>query len=94
MRGKVADAEGFRAFSRQPMDGLRDMRPEILGGTVAIANDGDFTQTIYFTSEEAAREGEKQEMPADVQAELEKAMGDMSDIAYYDLRSPWFSGRA
>ncbi len=48
------------------MDGLRDMRPEIIGGTVAIAADGDFTQTIYFTSEAAARQGEQQEMPADV----------------------------
>ena len=93
MRGKVADAEGFRAFSRQPMDGLSDMRPEILGGTVAIADDGDFTQTIYFTSEAEAREGEKKPMPAEVEAELQSAMGDMSDISYYDLRNPWFSGR-
>jgi hypothetical protein len=91
MRGKVSDAEGFRAFSRAPMDGLSEMRPEILGGTVAIADDGDFTQTIYFTSEAEAREGEKQEMPADVQAELEQAMGDMGDITYLDLRNPWFS---
>ena len=45
MRGKVGNADGFRTFSRQPMDGLQEMRPEILGGTVAIADDGDFTQT-------------------------------------------------
>ena len=94
MRGKVADAEGFRTFSRQPMDGLSQMRPEIIGGTVAIADDGDFTQTIYFTSEAEAREGEKKEMPAEVEAELQSAMGDMSGIAFYDLRDPWFSGRA
>ena len=70
------------------------MRPEIIGGTVAIADDGDFTQTIYFTSEAAAREGEKQEMPEDVQREMQQAMGDMGDITYLDLRDPWFSGRA
>ena len=94
MRGKVANADGFRAFSRQPMDGLQEMRPEILGGTVAIADDGDFTQTIYFTSEAAAREGEKQEMPEEVQQQMQQAMGDMGDITYLDLRNPWFSGRA
>lgn len=93
MRGRVSNAEGFRAFSREPMDGLSQMRPEIIGGTVGINDDGDFTQTIYFTSEAAAREGEKKEMPADVQAELEKAMGEMGDITYLDLRDPWFSGR-
>jgi hypothetical protein len=94
MRGRVADAERFRTFSKQPMDGLSEMRPEIIGGTIAIADDGDFTQTIYFTSEAEAREGEKQEMPEDVQREMQQAMGDMSDIAYSDLRTPWFSGRA
>jgi hypothetical protein len=94
MRGKAADADAFRAFSQQPMDGLSQMRPEIIGGTTAIADDGDFTQTIYFTSEAAAREGEQKPMPADVEAELQKAMGDMSGTAFYDLRNPWFSGTA
>ena len=94
MRGRAGNPDGFRTFSQQPMDGLREMRPEILGGTVAIADDGDFTQTIYVTSEAAARAGEKQEMPADVQHDMEQAMGDMGDITYLDLRNPWFSGRA
>jgi hypothetical protein len=94
MRGRVGNADGFRTFSQQPMDGLSEMRPEIIGGTVAIADDGDFTQTIYFTSEAEAREGEKKEMPEDVQRDMERAMGEMGDIAYYDLRTPWFSGRA
>ena len=72
------------------MDGLREMRPEIIGGTVAIADDGDFTQTIYFTSEAAAREGEQQEMPADVADQ----MGEMTVDEYLDLSSPWYTGRA
>jgi hypothetical protein len=94
MRGTVADAAGFRAFSNQPMEGLSQMRPEIIGGTTAIADDGDFTQTIYFTSEAEAREGEQKEMPAEVGDEFQKVMGDMSAITYLDLRNPWFSGRA
>jgi hypothetical protein len=94
MRGRVGDAEGFRKFSQQPMEGLSEMRPEIIGGTLGIADDGDFTQTIYFTSEAEAREGEKKEMPEDVQREMQQAMGDMGDITYLDLRQPWFSGRA
>jgi hypothetical protein len=92
MRGRANDVEAFRAFSNQPMDGLHDMRPEILGGTVAIADDGDYTQTIYFTSEAAAREGEKVPMPDEVQAEMEKAMGNMGEVTFIDLRNPWLSG--
>ena len=94
MRGRVGDADRFRTFSQQPMDGLQEMRPEVIGGTLAIADDGDFTQTIYFTSEAEAREGEKKEMPEDVQREMQQAMGDMGDIRYLDLREPWFSGSA
>ena len=90
MRGRVGNPDGFRKFSQQPMDGLSEMRPEIIGGTVAIADDGDFTQTIYFTSEAAAREGEKQEMPAEVADQ----MGDVTVDKYLDLTDPWFSGRA
>ena len=94
MQGRVDDAAGFRSFMQAPMDGLREMRPEIIGGTVAVADDGQFTQTIYFTSQEAAREGEKQEMPAEVQRDMEAGMGQMHDLTYFALPPPWFAGRA
>jgi hypothetical protein len=93
MQGRASDAGAFRAFSEQPREGLNEMRPEIIGGTVGIADDGDFTQTIYFTSEAEAREGEQKPMPEDVQVEMQQAMGDLGEITYFDLRSPWFSGR-
>jgi len=89
MHGKVPDAAKFRTFMAQPMDQLRAARPEIIGGTVAVADDGDFTQTIAFTSEAAAREGEKMEMPEEMQQQMAEGMGDMKDITYYDLRNPW-----
>lgn len=92
MQGRVDNAEGFRTFMQGSMDGLRDMRPEIIGGTVAVADDGQFTQTIYFTSQDAAREGEKQEMPEDVQRDMAAGMGEMRDLKYYDLPDPWFNG--
>jgi hypothetical protein len=90
MHGRTSDAAKLRAFMQGSLDGLRDMRPEIIGGTVAIADDGDFTQTIYFTSEAAAREGEQQEMPADVADQ----MGEMTVDEYLDLTDPWYTGRA
>ena len=32
---------------------LHEMRPDILGGTLAIEDDGTFTETVAFTDEEA-----------------------------------------
>ena len=50
---------------------LHEMRPEILGATLAIEADGTFTETVAFTDEASARAGEKMEPPAEVQEVLE-----------------------
>jgi hypothetical protein len=67
---------------------LREMRPEIIGGTFAIAEDGTYFQTVYFTDEESARKGEQTQPPEDVRAELESMM---AGATFYDLHKPWFA---
>jgi hypothetical protein len=67
---------------------LRAMRPEIIGGTLAIADDGTFFQTVYFTDEQSARKGEQVEPPEEIRAALESMM---AGATFYDLRRPWFS---
>ena len=67
---------------------LREMRPEIIGGTFAIADDGTYFQTVYFTDEESARKGEQTEPPEEVRAELESIM---AGATFYDLHKPWFA---
>jgi hypothetical protein len=94
MRGRVADPAAFRTFMAQPMDALHEARPEIIGGTVAVDDDGGFTQTVYFTDEASARLGEKQEIPAEVQRQMEEGMGQMEVEHFLDLHDPWFYGRA
>jgi hypothetical protein len=49
---------------------------------------GDFTQTVYFTSEEEARAFER-EHPAESDPLLAEVFGLMSELRYHDLRSPW-----
>lgn len=71
-------------------DDLQRMRPEIIGGTFALASDGTFFETIYFTDEQSARSGEAVAPPAEVAAELEWMM---SGATYYDLHAPWFESR-
>jgi hypothetical protein len=75
----------------QQVQMLHEMRPELLGGTLAIEPDGMFTETIAFTDENSARQAEKLEMPAEVASDMEMAM---TDVTYMDLHHPWFATRA
>ena len=45
---------------------------------------------LYFTSEEAAREGEKKEMPENLRAQMEEmAALSEGEPEFFDLREPW-----
>jgi len=84
--GKVDDPSRLKAMMADTTM-LHEMRPDILGGTLAIEPDGTFVETVAFTSEAAAREGEQVEPPADVRRELEYAM---KSATFHDLHHPWF----
>jgi len=86
IRGKVDNPVTLRTMMTDT-EALHEMRPEILGGTLAIEDDGTFIETVAFTDEASARRGEQQEMPDDMRAAMESAM---HDVSYLDLRHPWF----
>ncbi len=67
---------------------LHEMRPDILGGTLCIEDDGTFTETVAFSDEESARKGEQLPMPDDVRETMETSM---HDVKYLDLHHPWFA---
>lgn len=87
IRGRVDDPDRLKAMLADATS-LHEMRPDILGATLAIEPDGTFTETVAFASEEAARAGEQVEPPAEVRQELEYAM---KDAKFYDLHNPWFA---
>lgn len=91
IQGRVSDPERFRNFMAQPMDMLHEQRPDIIGGTLAIDEDGFFTETVAFTSEVEARAGEKKEMPEEVRQQYEEQMSQVEDLKYLDLHRPWFA---
>jgi hypothetical protein len=94
IQGRLSDPERFRHFMEQPMDMLHEQRPEIIGGTVAIDEDGWFTETVAFRSESEAREGEQKEMPDDEQRRaFADEMAQVQDMRYLDLHQPWFASR-
>ena len=88
IQGKVDDPSRLKALMTSDPTRLHEMRPDILGATLAIEPDGTFTETVAFTDEASARKGEQTEPPEDVRAELDYAM---SGARFYDLRHPWFS---
>jgi hypothetical protein len=91
MQGRLTDPERFRRFMELPMDMLQQARPELIGGVIAIEPDGSFTETVSFRSEEAAREAERREMPAQMREMWEEEMAQMQNVTYLDLRHPWFA---
>ncbi len=87
IRGKVDDPERLKSMLADTT-ALQEMRPDIIGSTLAIEADGTFTETVAFTDEASARRGEQVEMPDDVRRELEYAM---RDATFFDLHHPWFA---
>lgn len=87
IQGRVLDADHLRAMMTDTQQ-MHETRPDIIGATLAIADDGTFTETVAFTDEESARRGEQQEMPDDVREAMESSMADMR---YLDLHQPWFA---
>jgi len=87
IRGRVDDPSRLKAMMTDDTTQLHEMRPEILGGTLAIEEDGSFIETVAFTSEAEARKGEQLEPPEDVRRELDYAM---KGATFYDLHHPWF----
>ncbi|MBN1092278.1 hypothetical protein JKP75_06670 [Blastococcus sp. TML/M2B] len=90
MRGRVTDRARARELVAQLSTGeMARLRPEILGSVLVNHGADGWTQTIYFTSEAAAREGERIEPPEEVRAVLEElmALGD-GPPEFLDLRQP------
>ena len=89
IRGRVADPSGLKALLTDA-DMLHEVRPEIIGATLGLEADGTFTETVAFTDEAAARDGERRmypEMPEDRREALESAMAGAS---FWDIHEPWF----
>ncbi|KAA1415982.1 hypothetical protein F0U44_20360 [Nocardioides humilatus] len=86
IRGKVDDPARLKAMLADT-DSIHEARPDILGATLAIEADGTFTETVAFTTEEAARAAETMDAPESMRADMDYAM---ANATFYDLHHPWF----
>lgn len=84
------DPERARAAAGAGDEVLRRERPDVLGGIVAWGEGGRFVDVTYFSSEEAAREGESKERSPEAQALFATFSDTMPVDEYLDLSEPRF----
>ena len=73
---------------------LSQMRPDVIGGTVAWPGDGSFVQTVYFTSEADARKNESTGAATDDDRAAMERLGSLMTIdRYIDLSDPMLYSR-
>jgi hypothetical protein len=90
MQGRVTDqVRAKELMDRMSSADMSGFRPDIIGSVSIGEDDGEWTQVLYFTSEEEAREGERKEMPPEMQTVMEE----MTKISvgppdFFDLRQP------
>jgi hypothetical protein len=94
IQGHSDDMDRLAELGRSEEKMLMEQAPHILGMTVAEHADkqGDFTQTVYFTSEDEARRWER-ENPATSDPRSAEMMSLMRDLRYFDLRHPRLESR-
>jgi hypothetical protein len=90
MQGRSSDPERARELMAQDPDDWAAFRPDVIGSVAVGHEGGACTMALYFTSEQAAREGERKEPPPQLKALMEE-MNQLSagEPEFLDLRQPW-----
>lgn len=94
MQGHTSETERLVELERGSADVLRECRPDIIGGLVALHGDGGFTKSIYFTSEADARAAERRGPPPELREAIDELMSLIDRPAFFDLTEPllWSPG--
>ena len=89
IQGRTKDKERAREMDAGMEDWVRENRPDVIGSIQAWQGD-NFSNFIYFTSEEEARVGEKKDFP-DAPMSMDDWMELVEDVKFIDLREPYLS---
>jgi hypothetical protein len=90
IQGRSSDPARANELMGEDSSAWAEFRPDVLG-SVAVAHDGGaYTMAVYFTSEEAAREGERKEPPPELKAQMEEMDAlSVGEPEFFDLKQPW-----
>jgi hypothetical protein len=88
MQWPAAGSHDAAEMASTTADLVREYRPDVIGGLVAVARDGTVFETVYFTSEKEARRAEAEPMPEEVRQQMEELMAELGEPTYFDLPEP------
>ncbi len=90
MEGRASDLERARELMAQNSDEMAAFRPDVIGSVAVGHQGGAYTLAFYFTSEQAARDGERKQPLPRLKAQMEE-MNQLSigEPEFLDLKEPW-----
>ena len=88
MQGQIHDLARLRELEQAATKDVEQRRPDVIGSARILFDDGGFTESIYFTSEAEAREGEQKGMPED-SGPMDEWEAVVRVDRYLDLTDPW-----
>jgi hypothetical protein len=90
MQGRASDLDRARDLMAQDPGEWAAVRPDVIGSMTVGHEGGAYTLVFYFTSEEAAREGERKELPARLKTQMEELNRlSIGEPEFFDLHQPW-----
>jgi quinol monooxygenase YgiN len=90
IEGRGSDPDRARELMAQDAEDWAAFRPDMIGSVGAGHDGGAYTVALYFTSEEAAREGERKEPPPHLKAQMDEMNAlNVGEPEFLDLRQPW-----
>jgi hypothetical protein len=90
IQGRISDPDRARELMTQNADQRSTFRPDVIGTVTVGHQGGAYTLAIYFTSEQAARDGERKQPPPQLKAEMEEmAQLNIGEPEFLDLTQPW-----
>lgn len=90
IQGRGSDPARTRELMGQHSAEWAEFRPDVIGSVVVEHDGGDYTMAMYFTSEAAAREGERKEPPPELKAQMEEMEAlSVGEPEFFDLKQPW-----
>jgi hypothetical protein len=90
MQGRASDPDRARELMAQDPGEWAAFRPDVIGSVTVGHEGGAYTLAFYFTSEQAARDGERKEPPPQLKAQMEEMNQlNIGEPEFFDLRQPW-----
>jgi hypothetical protein len=92
MQGRGSDPQRAKDLMAQDADKWAEFRPDVIGSVAIGHEEGAYTMVMYFTSEAEAREGERKELPPELQTQMEEMNKlNIGEPEFFDLKQPMLS---